>query len=154
GLIANPTSEFVISKNGKSGSALFIFDTGDGTISGWNHDVDPTNAVIVIDYSTSKPQRPLPASYTGLAIGRNSHGQNIIYAADFNNGEIDMFDGSFNFLGSFSDPNPPSELFVYGVQSINGQLFAAFAGYEPLSGGAIEVFDTDGNLLRRLTQND
>jgi uncharacterized protein (TIGR03118 family) len=133
---------------------LFIFDTGDGTISGWNPNVDPANAVIVVDYSTSKPQRPLPASYTGLAIGRNSHGQNIIYAADSNNSEIDMFDGSFIFLGAFTDPSPPPGMFVYGVQNVNGQLFAAFASNTEYSGGAIEVFDTDGNLLRRLTHND
>jgi len=44
-------------------------------------------------------------------------------------------------------------MFVYGVQNINGQLFAAFASYTEFSGGAIDVFDTDGNLLRRIAQN-
>lgn len=153
GMIANATSNFVISKNGKSGPALFIFNSGDGTISGWNPTVDPTNAVIVIDYSMSKPNRAFPASYTGLAIGQNSRGQNVIYATDFNNGDIDMFDGSFNFLGSFTDPDPPSGMLVYGVQNVNGQLFAAFASYTEFSGGAIAIFDTDGNLLRRLANN-
>ena len=136
-----------------SAPALFIFDTGDGMITGWNPKVDPTNAVIVIDYSITKPQRAFPTSYTGLTIGRNSQGRNVIYAADFNNGDIDMFDGHFNFIGSFTDPNPPSEMFVYGVQNVSGKLFAAFASYTEFSGGAIDVFDTDGNLLRRLTQN-
>ena len=154
GMIANPTSKFVISKNGKSGPALFIFDTGDGTISGWNPDVDPNNAVIMVDYSAAKPNRPLPAGYTGLAIGQNSHQQDIIYAADFNNGDIDMFDGNFHFLGSFTDPAPPLDVYVYGVQNINGKLFAAFASYTPQSGGAVAIFDTDGNLLRRFTYND
>jgi uncharacterized protein (TIGR03118 family) len=153
GMTANPTSDFVISKDGKSAPALFIFDTGDGTISGWNPKIDPTNAVIVIDYSIAKPQRTLPASYTGLTIGRNSQEQNVIYAADFNNGDIDMFDGHFNFIGSFTDPDPPSGMFVYGVQNVNGKLFAAFASYTEFSGGAIDVFDTDGNLLRRFAQN-
>jgi uncharacterized protein (TIGR03118 family) len=157
GMVANSTSDFVISKNGKSGPALFIFDTGDGTISGWNPDVDPTNAVIVIDNSTNSP---FPASYTGLAIGRNSRGQNVIYAGDFGNGlgasnnEIDMFDGSFNFLGSFTDPDQPPGMFVYGVQNVNGKLFVAFADCcTEYNGGAIDIFDTDGNLLRRFAAN-
>jgi hypothetical protein len=44
GLVANTAdpSDFVVSENGKSGPALFIFDTEDGTISGWNPNVDPT----------------------------------------------------------------------------------------------------------------
>jgi uncharacterized protein (TIGR03118 family) len=153
GLIANSTSNFVISKNGESGPAWFIFNSGDGTISGWNPYVDPTHAVIVVDYSTAKPNRALPASYTGLTSGRNSHGQEIIYAADFNNGDIDMFDARFHFLGSFTDPAPPPGMFVYGVQNVNGQIVAAFASYTEFSGGAIDVFDTDGNLLRRLANN-
>src|SRR5262249_46389997 len=41
GIVYNPTSDFVITKNGKSAPALFIFDTIDGTISGWNPAVDP-----------------------------------------------------------------------------------------------------------------
>ena len=159
GLIANSDADFVISKNGKSGRALFIFDTADGTISGWNPEVDPTNAVIVIDFSTAKPHRPFPASYYGLAIGQNSKKQTVIYAADggisvtINNNEIDMFDGNFNYLGSFSDPNIPSNMGVYGIQNVNGQLYVAFAGFTGVEGGIVDVFDTDGNLLRRFAEN-
>ncbi len=48
--------------------------------------------------------RPLRADYTGLVIAQNSRGQNILYAADFHNNKIDMFDGGFHSLGSFTDP--------------------------------------------------
>ena len=41
GVAYNPTSGFVISANGKSAPAQFLFDTLDGTISGWNPAVDP-----------------------------------------------------------------------------------------------------------------
>ena len=159
GLVANSTPEFVISKNGKSGPALFIFDTEDGIISGWNPVVDPTNAVIVIDYSTTKPNRPFPASYIGLAIGQNSKNQTIIYAADggtrltTNNNEIAMFAGHFNYLGSCSDPNIPSNMGVYGVQNVKGKLYVPFAGFGQFEGGGIDVFDTDGNLLQRFANN-
>jgi uncharacterized protein (TIGR03118 family) len=79
GIVANPTSGFVVSKNGNSGPAFFLFATLDGTISGWNPTVDLNNAVIAVDNSA---ESPFPASYTGLAIARDSKGQTIIYAAD------------------------------------------------------------------------
>src|ERR1700682_1089180 len=98
GLVVNPTSDFVITKNGKSGPALFIFDSVDGTISGWNPDVDLYNAVIMVDNSTKSPY---PASYSGLEIARNKDGKMILYAADegftlaTSNNEVDMFDDHF-----------------------------------------------------------
>ena len=157
GLISNPSSEFIISKNGRSGPARFIFDTLDGTISGWNPDVDPTAAIIVVDNST---KTPFPASYTGLAIGKNSSGQNVIYAADSggsattSNNQIDMYDGSFNYLGSFTDPNAPSNMTVFGIQNVNGKLYVTFAAFTPLNGGIVDVFDTDGHLLERFAASD
>ncbi len=79
GLVANPTSEFVISKNGKSAPALYLFSTLDGLICGWNPAVDPDNAVIIIDNSTLTP---FPASYDDLSMTRNKHGQMVIYAVE------------------------------------------------------------------------
>lgn len=157
GLIANPTAEFMISRNGKSGPALFIFDTLDGTISGWNPDVDPNNAVIAVDNST---EGPFPASYTALALARNSKGQTVLYAADSggspttSNNRIDMYDGAFNYLGSFGDPSAPSNMTVFGIQNLKGKLYVTYAAFTPLNGGVIDVFDTDGNLLERFAAND
>src|SRR5262249_36247272 len=79
GVVYNPTHHFVISAHGKSAPAVFIFDTLDGTISGWNPEVDPTNAIIMVDNSA---ESPYPGDYTGLTLGRNSHGKNVLYAAD------------------------------------------------------------------------
>jgi uncharacterized protein (TIGR03118 family) len=156
GIVANPTSDFVISKNGNSGPALFLFATLDGTISGWNPNVDPTNAVIIVDNSTKSP---FPASYSGLAIGRNSEGQNVIYAADGGdtlataNNEIDMYDGQFNFIGHFGDANPPSGMTVYGIQNVGGNLVVTYAAFTLFAGGAVDVFNTDGKFIRRLAEN-
>src|SRR5246500_5676798 len=47
------STDFVISKNGKSGPAFFLFATEDGTIAGWNPNVDKTNAVIAVEHSTT-----------------------------------------------------------------------------------------------------
>ena len=157
GVIANPTAEFTISKNGKSGPALFIFDTLDGTISGWNPDVDPNNAVTAVDNSS---EVPFPASYTALAFGRNGKGQAVLYAADSgggpttSNNRIDMYDGTFNYLGSFGDPSAPSNMTVFGIQNVNGKLYVTYAAFTPLNGGVIDVFGTDGNLLQRFAAND
>ena len=72
GIVANTSSDFNLS--GPGSSALFIFDTQDGTISGWNG-----GAVTVEVNNTSFPNG---ADYTGLAIGNNGSG-NFLYAANF-----------------------------------------------------------------------
>jgi len=159
GVVYNPTSEFVISKNGKSAPAKFIFATLDGTISGWNPEVDPNNAVIMVDNST---ELPFPASYSGLALGKNSHGQNVLYAADggnslkATNNRFDMFDGTFNSIGSFTDPNVAVEYpgnTAFQVEYEDGKLYVTFGGFAPPFGGVVDVFDIDGNLLKRFAAN-
>ena len=152
GQVANPTSDFVISKGGKSFPALFIFATLDGTISGWNPNVDPTNAIVMVDNSG---ETPVPAIYTGLAIGRNSSGHSVLYAADALNNRIDMIDGAWKSIGHFTDSSSfvPSGEAVYGIQNVNGKLYVTFASTSPLDGGAVDVFDTDGNLVTHFTEN-
>jgi uncharacterized protein (TIGR03118 family) len=150
GIVFNRTHDFVISKNGKSAPARLIFATLDGTICGWNPTVDATNAVIIIDNSA---ETPFPASYTGLDIGKNSQGRNVIYAADSggsltaSNNRIDMFDGNLNLLGNFTDLNGTSGMTVYGIQNVRGKLFLSFATFTLFGGGVVDIFDTDGNLL-------
>jgi uncharacterized protein (TIGR03118 family) len=155
GLVYNPTSDFVISGHGRSAPALFLFATRDGTISGWNPAVDRDHAIMVVDNSTEAPN---PAHYSGLVIARNSHGHNVLYAADFgrsnttSNNRIDMFDGHFHSLGSFTDPNVAVQYPGYSawqVEEINGRLWVTFAIHTPPNGGVVDVFDTDGNLLTR-----
>lgn len=157
GMLANPTSDFVISKNGKSGPALFLFDTLDGTISGWNPEVAADEAVITVDNST---ETPFPASYTAMALGRNSHGDPVLYAADSgggpaaSNNRVDMYDINFNYLGSFGDPSTPSNMTVFGIQNVGGKLYVTYAAFALMQGGVVDVFDTDGNLLQRFASND
>jgi uncharacterized protein (TIGR03118 family) len=153
GLVYNTTSDFVISKNGKSAPATLLIDTLDGTLSGWNADVDPANAIIVVDNST---QQPIPASYTGLALAQDSHGRNILYAADggfspdFSNNRFDMFDRRFHRVGTFTDPNVASQYpgnTAFGIEYEDGQLYVTFGGFTPPFGGVVDIFDTDGKLL-------
>ena len=154
GAIFNGTSGFVVSENGKSGSALFIFDTEDGTISGWNPNVDLNNAVLAVDRSTVGAG----AVYKGLAIGSNANGT-FLFATNFRFGKVEMFDSTFKLVNSFTDPNVPNGYAPFGIQSNGGNLlYVTFAKqdtakHDDVAGpghGFVDVFDTNGNLIRRL----
>jgi uncharacterized protein (TIGR03118 family) len=150
GTLGNPTaSSFVVSITQagvtKSGKAIFLFATLDGTISGWNPGVLPTTAVIGADRSG------FGASYTGLALFTNSEGQSFLYAPNnTEGGGIDMFGGSFNFLQSFSDPEIPREYAPYGIRVINGQLWVTFNSTKKANGGFVDVsqINDDGTLVK------
>src|SRR6516164_7191171 len=96
GVVYNPTNDFVITNpdTGVSAPATLIFDTIDGTISGWNPVVDPTHAILIRDTWAAGT----PAVYTGLEIGQNSHGNNVLYAADFLNNHLEVINGSFTTI--------------------------------------------------------
>lgn len=148
------TNAFIVSKNGVSGASIFLFDSEDGTISGWNASVDRTHAILAVDNSRSG------AVYTGLAIGTNQSGI-FLYAANFHAGTIDVFDKNFasaTLSGSFYDPYLPSNYAPFNIENIGGILYVAYAqqnakktGPVPGSGhGFIATFDTNGNLIRHL----
>jgi uncharacterized protein (TIGR03118 family) len=142
GIVANtdtsPT-DFVIS--GKP--AAFIFATFDGTISGWNGNTD-TEAVIKVN------RHKLHSSYTGLAMGFNN-GAYFLYAADNGvNSRVDMFDATFKFVMSFTDPG--TKLAPFNVQNINGYLYVTY-GAIGSPGGLLDIFNTDGHLVRRFATN-
>jgi uncharacterized protein (TIGR03118 family) len=147
GIVANTgdSDDFVISENGNSGPAAFIFDTEDGTISGWNQNVDLTNAVIAVDNSGQVP----PPFYTGLAIGADSSGHDFIYAADQSNNKVDIYDAGFHFVKSFTDSTLPTGYAAFGIQNIEGKLYVTFAGFfSGKVGGFVDVFDTSGNFIK------
>jgi uncharacterized protein (TIGR03118 family) len=146
GIIANPTPGFAVTQKGHSGAAAFIFDTLDGTISGWSPGVDVTHAIIAVDNSASH------AVYTGLAFATNAKGS-FLFAADAGNNKIDVFDGKFHRVMSFRDPATPSGLSAYGIQNIGGELYVTFGSLVPNQGGAVDVFSASGKLLRRLITN-
>jgi uncharacterized protein (TIGR03118 family) len=158
GNIFNGTSDFVVTGKNGSGPSRFIFATEDGTISGWNPAADPTNAILEVDNSASG------AVYKGLAIGSNSSG-NFLYATNFNAGVVEMYDAQFKPAGSFTDSSLstdcplPNQCFApFGIQNINGSLYVTFAlqdadKHDDAKGpgnGFVDVFDTSGNLIKRL----
>jgi uncharacterized protein (TIGR03118 family) len=155
GMIWNPTSGFLVP--GSNLPALFIFDTEDGTISAWNINVDPTNAVIAVDNSQSG------AVYKGLAFGTNVNG-NHIYATNFRAATVEVFDSHFSPTvtdGKFSDPHIPAGFAPFGIQNIDGDIWVTYAKQnaektDDVGGpgsGFVDVFDTDGHLLRRFAEH-
>ncbi len=71
-----------------------------------------------------------------------------------------MFDHNYQPVttkGGFSDPQIPSGFAPFGIQNVNGALFVTYAlqnaqKHDDVAGpgnGFVDVFDTDGNLLKR-----
>jgi uncharacterized protein (TIGR03118 family) len=143
GIVANPYGGFTISENGKSGSALFILVTLDGTISGWNPKVNPSNAVIALNNFSE------PAAYTGLDITHGSSGT-FIYAVNAALNRIEKYDSDFKLVTTFSDSRIPYG--VYGVSALQGKIYVTYAPVFPgkPGAGAVDVFDTNGALIKTL----
>ena len=149
---AGPGSPTGIVFNGSMGEfqvqgsqAFFLFATLDGTISGWAPGSNPNDALIAVDNSASG------AIYTGLAITNYATG-NHLYAADNWNNKVDVYDGSFNLVTSFTDTTLPAGFAPFGIQDIGGLVYVAFAGSGETSGGYIDVFQDDGTFVRTLAQ--
>jgi uncharacterized protein (TIGR03118 family) len=133
-------------------SSSFIFATLDGTISAWPG-LNKNLATLVYPTSTNPaPSTANPPSFTGLAITSNPSG-NLLYAADNANNVIDMFDGSFNLVGSFSDPSAPSNTAVFGIQDINGMVYVTYAVPNVGFGGVVDIFKEDGTFVKTLVHN-
>jgi uncharacterized protein (TIGR03118 family) len=149
GLIFNPTTDFAI--NG-SGPAAFLFAGEDGIISAWNTSTG-TAAVVVAAH--------VEAVYKALTMASNG-GKNFIYATDFHNGMVDVFDVDFKLVQSFTDPSIPAGFAPFGIQNIAGKIFVTYAKQllpkaeddEPGAGnGFVVVFNPDGTVAQRFASN-
>lgn len=150
GIVFNGTQSFTVARNGKSGVAAFIFAGEGGTITAWAPAVGPTNAFTMYDDGAGG------AVYKGLALAA-SNGNNFLYATDFHNNKIDVFDSNFTKVtmpGGFKDPAIPAGFAPFGIQLIGSNLFVTFAQqdsakHDDVAGaglGMVDVFDTAGNL--------
>src|SRR2546427_431746 len=134
GAVANTTNDFVVTSHttGRSGPARFIFATEDGTIRGWNPGVPLPSPPLSTQTEVAVDNSSAGAVYKGLAIGSVGT-SNFLYANDFVNGKIDVFDGSFkSVVMPFVDPGLPAGYGPVGDQNIGGPLFVTLV--EP-SGG-------------------
>jgi uncharacterized protein (TIGR03118 family) len=95
-----------------------------------------------------------------LSKGGRNGGSNFLYAADFHNSKIDVFDRTFTKVampGKFQEPTLPAGFAPFGIHAIGSKLFVTYAKqnaalHDNLDGpglGFVDVFDTAGNLMQR-----
>jgi uncharacterized protein (TIGR03118 family) len=145
-------SGFSITANGRSGDSVFLFDTESGAVEGWSSSVDPDNAVIAVDRSAQGDV------YKGLALDPAT---DLLFAADFANNRVRVFDNQFNLVNSFTDDSLPRRFAPFNVAIFGGNLYVAFAkrergGTDEIAGkglGYIDVFTTGGTLVSHLVAN-
>ncbi len=143
GVVFNGTTSFT--------GAPFIFATENGTIASWSGGASATTVVPATAGSV----------YKGLALGNNGSGD-LLYAANFGLGRVDVFNSSFSSTsvsGGFKDTSLPAGYAPFDIQNLNGKLYVTYALQDPahhddvagLGHGFIDVFDFNGNMLQRLT---
>ena len=155
GIVFNASSGFVVKNATTSAAGRFIFATEGGVIAAWAPTVDATHAIRAVDNSAAG------AVYKGLALSAGGSGQ-LLYATDFHNAKIDVFDATFTPVtlpsGRFSDPKIPSGFAPFGIQAINGDVYVTYAkqddeGHDNVNGpglGYVDVYDPNGVLLDRV----
>jgi len=149
GVVANSTNDFQIPPpgGGVSLASNFIFASITGNINAWNG-ASGTSAQNIV----SMPGHV----WTGLAIGA-SGANNRIYAADFANNKIDVFNGTFAAAlpGSFViDPAITvacPQCRTFNIQNLGGSLYVTYAegtaGSDVVDGvgkGFVRKYNTDG----------
>jgi uncharacterized protein (TIGR03118 family) len=131
-----------------------MFATEGGTIRGWNPNVPPpprsTQSFVVVDKTGEG------AVFKGLAIGDGK-----IFATDFHNAKVDVFDSSFTQItGGFVDSKIPAGFAPFGIQNIGGNIFVTYAKqdaarHDDLAGpglGFVDEYSTSGALISRVAQ--
>ena len=151
GLILNNTSGFKVSDGGKARASDLIFVTEAGTILGWNSSFTSPAAVVAVDDSD------FGAVYKGAAmIGSR------LFAADFRNGVINVYDNKWRWMGAFTDSQVDPGFGPFNVVAIDGLLYVAFAKIAPPDfmddepgpgNGYVDVFNANGKFLRRLVSH-
>jgi uncharacterized protein (TIGR03118 family) len=139
GIVFNGSQDFQV----EGWASIFLFATLDGTISGWAPQSNPNAAIVAVTIPG--------AVYTGLAVTGNASG-NFLFAADVANNKVDMFDGTFNLVTSFTDTTIPVGFAPFGIQDFGGLLYISFASTSGAAGGYVDVFSEGGVLLKQLVK--
>jgi uncharacterized protein (TIGR03118 family) len=159
GQVANNGDDFVLTKDGKTGPAQFVFATITGRIEAWNQVVDP--AMGDAEIKATVPG----AVYTGLALASGKHGDQL-YAADNSLNRIDVFDTSFDLVpprpDAFKDPHLPKGYAPFNITTLQGSLYVTYALPDPATGktlnkpglGIVDRFTPDGELIDRIATGE
>jgi uncharacterized protein (TIGR03118 family) len=135
---------------------LFIFGTEDGTIAAWQKS-NGTTAVIRADNSAGN------AIYKGVTIAMplTALGRSQLYAADFHNNKIDVWDDQYapvTTVGGFVDPNLPAGFAPFNVYGLGPLVLVTYAKQDDKAkddvkgpgNGFIDLYSAEGFFLQRL----
>ena len=142
GVVYNNTVSFM--------GAKFIYAGEDGIISAWSAG---SATAIVANRSAFN------TVYKGITIASDG-GYNFIYATDFHNGHVDVYDQSFTYITSkpFADPSIPAGFAPFNIQNIGGKLYVTYAmqkapdnmdDQKGAGNGYVNIFNADGTLWKR-----
>jgi len=148
GTVFNGGQKFVI----QGSPALFIFASEAGRITAWNPSVSPLDKAKTVANVSN-------AIFKGLAINGNR-----IYATDFHNNRVDVWNGSFQRVkkpGAFTDPKLPEKYAPFGIDVVKGKIVVTYArqdkdAEDDVSGrgnGFVDVYNPNGKLLRRFASH-
>jgi uncharacterized protein (TIGR03118 family) len=136
--------------DGRCEPAQLIFASATGTLIGVNTDLSTTEGFTLVDRSQAG------AVYLGVAVVHTSNGP-LVLAADFHNGNVDVFDANFSLVTSvsFVDADIPAGFAPFNVMVFNDKVFVAFAKQsddktEEVTGpglGFVAMFDTSAKLI-------
>jgi uncharacterized protein (TIGR03118 family) len=154
----NSSAFMIHDELGHFGPARFLFATEDGTIRGWSPAVPPPPlSTQTFVGPNDADQSGAGAIFKGLAIAADH-----LYAADFHNAKVDVFDSSFHLVpGGFVDPKLPKGYAPFGIQAIGGNIFVTYAkqdadAEDEVAGGGLGIVDeysAAGALIMRVAQH-
>jgi uncharacterized protein (TIGR03118 family) len=169
GIVYNGSpTDFLLNKGTPMGKpAVFIFVTEDGTISGWNAQVNVAaganppsiNAVLEVDNSDNGSGKG--AVYKGATSGE-INGAKYLYVTNFRAARVEVYDTNFKrvYLGgdAFDDESIPHGFAPFNIQNIGGSLFVTYAKQDALKHddvagpglGFVDIYSTTGKLQGRL----
>jgi uncharacterized protein (TIGR03118 family) len=156
GTVFNYTAGFEVAPGKKS---IFLFVTEDGTISGWNPGVKPTESVIMVNRSGK-------AVYKGCTLATTQFGT-FLYVTNFKTGDIEVYDSKFQRVFGFGfhadrdDDHHGHNMrgfSPFNIQNVGGSLVVTYAKKEKGSNdeahgpglGAVAIFNPFGRLIQRL----
>jgi uncharacterized protein (TIGR03118 family) len=154
----DPTG-FKITDGTHTASSTFMFVSEDGGIYGWAGNVGttpPPSKVAELKIDNSQ----FGTVYKGLAIAKLPDGSTDIYATDFHNNKIDVYNdqwGPATLTGNFQDNQVHKGYAPFNIQNVGGNLVVTYAkqndiAHDDMAGpgnGFVAVFDANGNLLER-----
>ncbi|RVU21412.1 TIGR03118 family protein [Streptomyces antnestii] len=174
GVVRNDTDDFQIGPKGSKAPAKFLFAGEHGDLFAWNPDITGTGVdTVAHEDATFKGLALVRGKDDKGKHGKGKHGkdekcdESRILVANFSDARIDVFDKDFNPVpptdSRFEDPNLPegpngAHYAPFDVKTIGSKVFVTYAlqddqKHDDVPGvghGFIDVYSTEGKLLRRL----